>query len=63
VEWEKTAEWVRVIARAKEVELQKVFDAFYKSALEEYNQERRLTALIDYCQTGDADYVIKGEGK
>jgi hypothetical protein len=27
------------------------------------SKERRLTALIDYCQTGDADYVIKGEGR
>lgn len=58
MEWEKTAEWDKVIARAKEVELQKVFDAFYKSSWEEYDQERRLTALIDYCQTGDVDYVI-----
>ena len=29
----------------------------------ESQKERRLTALIDYCQTGDADYIIKGEGK
>jgi cytochrome b len=26
-------------------------------------QDKRLDSLVKFCQTGDADYVIKGEGK